>query len=64
MRSHPTRGDELLQGAAPGATTALGGTAFAQGDDLAPYRAAKIKWKEAEGETITVAVLPARYFDI
>ena len=39
------------------------GSAFAQADDLAPYRAAKINWKQAEGETITVAVIPASYFE-
>ena len=33
------------------------------GDDLAPYRAAKINWKQAEGEQITVAVIPASYFE-
>ena len=32
-------------------------------DDLAPYRAAKINWKQAEGEPITVAVIPASYFE-
>ena len=37
--------------------------ALAQGDDLAPYRAAKINWRQAEGEEITVAVIPASYFD-
>ena len=37
--------------------------ACAQADDLAPYTAAKINWKQAEGETITVAVIPASYFE-
>ena len=37
--------------------------AAAQTDDLAPYRAARINWKQADGETITVAVIPASYFD-
>ena len=37
--------------------------ALAQADDLAPYRAAKINWKQAEGEQITVAVIPASYFE-
>ena len=40
-----------------------GDRAFAQGDDLAPYRAAKINWKQVEGESITVAVIPASYFE-
>ena len=54
----------LQQGAALGALAAMGraGSAFAQADDLAPYRAAKIDWKQAEGESITVAVIPASYF--
>ena len=67
MNNHPTRRDVLLQGAALGAaaasSTVLSGTAFAQADELAPYRAAKINWKQVEGETITVAVIPASYFE-
>ena len=67
MKSHPTRRDVLLQGAALGAAAAsssvLSGNAIAQADDLAPYRAAKINWKQVEGETITVAVIPASYFE-
>ena len=67
MNHHPTRRDLLLQGAALGAaaasSTLLGGTALAQADELAPYRAAKINWKQVEGETITVAVIPASYFE-
>ena len=30
---------------------------------LAPYRAAKINWRQAEGESISVAVIPASYFE-
>ncbi len=60
------RREVLKQGAALGAATALGpawlGAASAQGDDLAPYTAAKINWKQAAGESITVAVIPASYF--
>src|SRR6188508_2523923 len=66
MKSHPTRRDVLLQGAALGAaasSSVLSGTALAQADELAPYRAAKINWKQVEGETITVAVIPASYFE-
>src|SRR3569833_402496 len=37
--------------------------AAAQDADLAPYRAAKIDWRQAAGETITVAVIPASYFE-
>ena len=64
---HAGRRDMLKRGAALGAAGALGpclaSAAFAQGDDLAPYRAAKINWKQAEGESITVAVIPASYFE-
>ena len=67
MKSHLTRREMLLQGAAIGAAassaSALSGAAFAQADELAPYRAAKINWKQVEGETITVAVIPASYFE-
>ncbi|MEO8080143.1 MAG: sugar ABC transporter substrate-binding protein [Caldimonas sp.] len=64
----PSRRRTLLKhGAALGAAAAFGpqlvGSAFAQGDDLAPYKAAKINWKQAEGESITVAVIPASYFE-
>jgi ABC-type glycerol-3-phosphate transport system substrate-binding protein len=30
---------------------------------LAPYKAAKINWRQVEGESISVAVIPASYFD-
>lgn len=39
------------------------GEALAQGADLVPYRSAKINWRQAEGEQISVAVIPASYFD-
>jgi ABC-type glycerol-3-phosphate transport system substrate-binding protein len=60
------RRDALKQGAALAATATLGpfaGRAAAQADELGPYRAAKINWKQAEGETISVAVIPASYFE-
>src|SRR4030095_9200517 len=63
----PRRRDLLRHGAAVGVAGALGPRfvvdAFAQGDDLAPYRAAKINWRQAEGQEITVAVIPASYFE-
>jgi multiple sugar transport system substrate-binding protein len=37
--------------------------AHAQSADLGPYLQAKINWRQAEGEQITVAVIPASYFD-
>jgi multiple sugar transport system substrate-binding protein len=37
--------------------------ALAQSSDLAAYGAAKINWRQAEGEQITVAVIPASYFE-
>ena len=39
------------------------GDALAQGADLAPYKSAKIDWRQAAGESISVAVIPASYFD-
>ena len=57
----------LKQGAALGALTAFGPqmitSTWAQDDSLAPYTSAKINWKQAEGESITVAVIPASYFE-
>ncbi len=41
----------------------LAGPAFAQAADLAPYTSAKIDWKQAAGAEITVAVIPASYFE-
>ena len=57
----------LKQAASLGAL-AVAGThllpaALAQADDLAPYKSAKINWRQAEGESIAVAVIPASYFD-
>jgi ABC-type glycerol-3-phosphate transport system substrate-binding protein len=37
--------------------------AQAQGADLSPYQAAKVNWKQAEGESISIAVIPASYFE-
>jgi multiple sugar transport system substrate-binding protein len=37
--------------------------ATAQDADLGPYKSAKIDWQQTTGETITVAVIPASYFD-
>jgi multiple sugar transport system substrate-binding protein len=37
--------------------------ANAQSFDLAPYQRAKINWRQAEGQTVNVAVIPASYFD-
>ena len=68
--SLPTRSNGrrrlLKQGAAVSSLIALSpqlaARAYAQGDDLAPYKAAKINWRQVEGESITVAVIPASYF--
>ena len=62
----PGRRDFLRHGAAlgvAGALPAYAATALAQADDLAPYRAAKINWRQAEGQEITIAVIPASYFE-
>jgi multiple sugar transport system substrate-binding protein len=37
--------------------------ASAQAGDLGPYQNAKLNWRQVEGEQITVAVIPASYFD-
>jgi multiple sugar transport system substrate-binding protein len=62
----PTRRRALQQAAGIGALAAtplwLSG-AHAQAADLAPYQRAKINWRQAEGEQISVAVIPASYFD-
>jgi len=62
-----TRRKALKAGAAVAATAVLApgliGRAAAQADDLAPYTSAKVNWKQAEGEQITVAVIPASYFE-
>jgi multiple sugar transport system substrate-binding protein len=54
---------QILQLGAAGALGAAGLPALAQQADLAPYASARINWKQAEGETITVAVIPASYFE-
>ena len=61
--AHQPRREFLRQGAALGAASALPSFAWAQGDDLAPYRNAKVNWRQAEGQEITVAVIPASYFE-
>ena len=65
--SQPGRRRALKQAASVGlmATTLpqLLSSAYAQADDLAAYRSAKINWKQVEGESISVAVIPASYFD-
>lgn len=66
MRFELTRRGMLKAGALSSVTLAapgLIGVAAAQEADLAPYRAAKIDWRQVAGEAITVAVIPASYFD-
>src|SRR3954466_3084790 len=46
-----------------GTAPALLRQALAQDADLAPYKSAKIDWQQTSGETITVAVIPASYFE-
>src|ERR671922_582614 len=36
---------------------------YAHAQDLGAYQSAKINWRQAEGEGIPVAVIPAGYFD-
>ena len=63
----PTRRTFLKTGTAAAALIGLGPAlvrqASAQDADLAPYKSAKIDWQQASGETITVAVIPASYFE-
>ncbi len=62
----PARRKALAQAASIGAIAAapvLVPAARAQDHDLAPYQKAKIDWRQAAGESITVAVIPASYFD-
>lgn len=66
--AQPGRRKALKQVASLGALAMAGpqllATAHAQGsDDLAPYKSAKINWRQVEGESISVAVIPASYFD-
>jgi multiple sugar transport system substrate-binding protein len=67
MSKHIHRRDVLRHAGAAGlaATVAPGlfTAASAQTADLAPYQSAKVNWKQAEGEQITVAVIPASYFE-
>src|SRR3954453_8551212 len=63
----PTR-RKLLKASLALSTLIVGGPAIlhravAQDADLAPYKSAKIDWQQASGETITVAVIPASYFE-
>jgi multiple sugar transport system substrate-binding protein len=64
--SHPARrrmmGQTLAAGAALGAPWIVR-SVRAQSADLAPYQSAKIDWRQADGESISVAVIPASYFD-
>lgn len=66
-RFNPRRRQTLARGGAlAGAAAAaqmLPLAANAQAGDLAAYQSAKIDWKQASGESITVAVIPASYFD-
>ena len=62
----PTRRNVLATGIKLGIAGTLApqlpSSASAQ-DDLGPYQTAKIDWKQANGEQITVAVIPASYFE-
>jgi multiple sugar transport system substrate-binding protein len=63
----PTRRTFLKAGVAASTLIGIGPTflrqAAAQETDLAPYKSAKIDWQQTSGETITVAVIPASYFE-
>jgi multiple sugar transport system substrate-binding protein len=57
-----TRRRMLAAAAALPAMPWIGRHAHAQAD-LDAYQSAKVNWRQAEGEKITVAVIPAGYFD-
>jgi multiple sugar transport system substrate-binding protein len=63
----PTRRTLLKTGTAAAALATFGPAvlrqASAQDGDLTPYKSAKIDWQQTKGETITVAVIPASYFE-
>jgi multiple sugar transport system substrate-binding protein len=65
--ARPARRRVIQQGAALGvaamAAPWVARYAHAQAADVGPYQAAKINWRQTEGETISVAVIPASYFD-
>jgi len=58
---------KVIKGAALGAAALaapwVARFAHAQAADLGPYQQAKINWRQAEGAEISVAVIPASYFD-
>lgn len=55
---------EIVGGAAALGVAMWSGRAWAQASaDLGPYQQAKINWRQAEGESISVAVIPASYFE-
>ena len=62
-----SRREALTRAAAVGgaalAAQALPLAAQAQAGELAAYQSAKIDWKQAAGESISIAVIPASYFD-
>jgi ABC-type glycerol-3-phosphate transport system substrate-binding protein len=65
--AQPARRTAIKQGAALGAAAIaapwVARYAYAQGSDIGPYQQAKVNWRQVEGESITVAVIPASYFD-
>jgi ABC-type glycerol-3-phosphate transport system substrate-binding protein len=67
-RIEPARRRLLQRGAALGVAAVAAPwvlrSAHAQANaDIAPYTQANVKWRQAEGAEITVAVIPASYFD-
>jgi ABC-type glycerol-3-phosphate transport system substrate-binding protein len=63
----PARRTVIRHGAALGAVALaapwVSRFAHAQNADIGPYQQAKINWRQVEGESISVAVIPASYFD-
>ena len=65
--AQPSRRRAMAQGGALGAAAVgapwIARFAHAQAADLGPYQQAKLNWRQAEGVEITIAVIPASYFD-
>ena len=62
-RRSALKGAALVGGTAIAAPWIASSRARAQSVDLGPYEQANIDWRQAEGESIVVAVISATYFD-
>ena len=63
IRRGVVKAGALVGGTALAAPWLLSPRARAQGEDLEAYEKADIDWRQAEGETISCAIISAGYFD-